>query len=85
MRPCRCWCSVRAHLVRSQTAALAALLTGLFSFNTVYASTQSSDAVCTCLFMAAIVAFDAARRREASAWFALVGLLLASRRSFDRT
>ena len=29
------------------TATLAAVLTGVLSFNTVYASTQSSDAVCT--------------------------------------
>src|SRR6266852_7054158 len=38
-----------------RSAVAAALITGLFSFNTVYASTQSSDAVCTVLFMAAIV------------------------------
>src|SRR4030095_2015809 len=36
------------------TAVLAALLTGAFSFNTVYASTQSSDAMCTWLFMSAM-------------------------------
>jgi hypothetical protein len=57
------------------TAILAAVLTGLFSFNTVYASTQSSDAVCTCLFMAAIVAYVVARRRESGRWFAIVGVL----------
>ena len=62
--------------VNRSTAAAAAVLTALFSFNTVYASTQSSDAVCTCLFMVAIVAFEVARRRESRAWFALVGLLL---------
>ena len=58
-----------------RTAVVAAVLTGLFSFNTVYASTQSSDALCSILFMAALVAFDAARHRESAAWFALVGLL----------
>ena len=42
---------------------LAAVLTGVLSFNTVYASTQSSDAVCTVLFMAAVVAFARARDR----------------------
>jgi hypothetical protein len=57
------------------TAGLAAVLTGLLSFNTVYASTQSADALCSCLFMAAIVAFAAARNRESAPWFALVGLL----------
>ena len=58
-----------------RTAVMAAVLTGLFSFNTVYASTQSSDAVCTCLFMAAILAFAAARRRESARCFAIAGIL----------
>ena len=58
------------------TAILAAVLTGLFSFNTVYSSTQSSDAICSCLFMAAIVAFAAARTRQSPGLFALVGALL---------
>src|SRR5712691_1443836 len=38
-------------------AVAAALLTGALSFNTVYASTQSSDAVCTVIFVAALLAF----------------------------
>src|SRR5262249_13711205 len=66
--------AARAWLDR-RTSALAAVLTGVLSFNTVYASTQSSDAVCTCLFMSAVVAFDAARRRDDWRLFALVGLL----------
>ena len=57
------------------TAALAALLTGIFSFNTIYASTQSSDAVCTVLFITAIVTFVRARRTDSSAAFALAGVL----------
>jgi hypothetical protein len=57
------------------TAILAAMLTGIFSFNTVYASTQSSDAICTCVFMAAVVAFSIARRRESGRWFAITGVL----------
>jgi hypothetical protein len=56
-------------------AAIAALFTGLFSFNTIYASTQSSDAVCTVLFMAAVVAFVVARRDDKSGWFATAGVL----------
>ena len=36
--------------VEQRTAVLAALLTSVFSFNTVYVSTQSSDAVCTVIF-----------------------------------
>ena len=46
------------------TAIDAAIITGLFSFNTIYASTQSSDSVCTVIFMAALVVFGAARQRE---------------------
>jgi hypothetical protein len=57
------------------TASLAALLVGLFSFNTVYASTQSSDAVCTVLFLSAIVVFMAAARKDRRSWFAFTGLL----------
>src|SRR5579862_449173 len=40
-----------------RTAAIAAVITGVGSFNTVYASTQSSDAVCTVIFMSALLAF----------------------------
>jgi hypothetical protein len=58
------------------TATLAAVLTGLLSFNTVYASTQSSDAICTVLFMTAVLSFDRARRRDSLWWFGLVGALL---------
>ena len=56
-------------------ATLAAILTGLFSFNTIYASTQSSDAVCTVIFMASLLAFGAARRHERWRAFAAAGLL----------
>src|SRR5579862_3096792 len=38
----------------TRIAVVAAVLIGLCSFNTVYASTQSSDAVCTVLFTAAV-------------------------------
>jgi hypothetical protein len=58
-----------------QTAVLAAVLTGIFSFNTIYASTLSSDAVCTVIFMAAVVAFTRALAGGGLAWFALAGLL----------
>ena len=65
----RTWCDRRI-------AALAALLAGLFSFNTIYASTESSDAVCTVVFLAAIVAFTRARRGGGLAWFAIAGVLV---------
>lgn len=42
-------------LVGARTATLAALILGIFSFNTVYASTQVSDAVCTVLFLLSLV------------------------------
>jgi len=64
----RTWCDRRI-------AALAALLTGLFSFNTIYASTESSDAVCTVIFLAAIVAFTRAHGARSFAWFAVAGVL----------
>jgi len=57
------------------TAIVAAALTGILSFNTVYASTQSSDAVCTVLFMAAVVGFSRALATGRLGWFALVGVL----------
>jgi len=57
------------------TAALAALLLGAFSFNTVYASTQSSDAICTVLFLTAILVFMRAVEQDRRAWFVLTGLV----------
>ena len=63
-------------LAGQRTAVLAALLTGLLSFNTVYASTQSTDSICTVLFIAALVALAKAVRTERAIWFALTGALL---------
>ena len=57
------------------TASIAALLLGAFSFNTVYASTQSSDAICTVLFLTAILIFMTAVERDKRAWFALAGVV----------
>src|SRR5882762_1835960 len=59
-----------------RVAAVAALLTGCLSFNTVYASTQAADAVCTVIFMAAVLAFARARRREDWRLHVVAGLLL---------
>ena len=68
------------HFARSwvepRTAILASAIAGVFSFNTVYASTQSSDAVCTVIVMAALVAFTIARRRERWPWYIGVGVLI---------
>ena len=57
------------------TAALAAVLLGALSFNTVYASTQSSDAICTVLFLLAILVFVRALDHDSRAWFALAGVI----------
>jgi hypothetical protein len=57
-----------------KTAAMAALILGAFSFNTVYASTQSSDAICTILFLVSILVFVRAMDGDARAWFAFAGV-----------
>lgn len=71
------WLTYRVALewTDRRTAIVAAIVTGLFSFNTIYASTQSSDSVCTVIFMAALVVFGAARHRERWPLFAVAGLL----------
>ena len=56
-------------------AVVAAVLTGLCSFNTVYASTQSSDAICNVIFLASIVAFVRGRRDDSAGWIAGCGAL----------
>jgi hypothetical protein len=62
-------------LAGRRTAALSALLIGVFSFNTVYASTQSSDALCTVSFLGALLLLARAQRTEAIRWYALSGML----------
>jgi hypothetical protein len=67
------------RLVRPYTsqrvAVLASLITGAFSFNNVYASTQASDALCTILFLVALLALARAITTGRIALFALSGLL----------
>jgi hypothetical protein len=58
-----------------RTATLASLLVGIFSFNTVYASTQASDAICTVLFLCAMVTFSRGCRLGDIGAFALSGVL----------
>jgi len=63
----------------ARIATVAAVLAGLFSFNTVYASTQSSDAVCTVLYLLAIWAFVSAERnvsRRPWLQYAITGALV---------
>lgn len=59
-----------------RTAALAALLAGAFSFNTVYASILASDAPCTVIVMAALLFFVRGLQSSGTAAFAASGLLL---------
>ena len=78
-RSCRSWCTVSIAIEFDRRTAIAAsVLTGVRSFNTVYASTQSSDAVCTVLFVGRAAGVRARARRQRLAWlaFAAAGLLL---------
>src|SRR4030095_11744817 len=64
-----------APLGGSRIATLAALVCSLFSFHTVYASTQSTDSVSTVLFLAALTLALEGRRSGGSAAFAIAGAL----------
>jgi dolichyl-phosphate-mannose-protein mannosyltransferase len=57
------------------TATVAAILTGMFSFNTIYASTQSSDAMCTVIFLASVLALIRGIRGRDWRWIVLAGAL----------
>ena len=74
------------HMVRiemsERIAVMAALLAGFLSFNTVYASTQASDAVCTVLVLAAMLCFQRGERHSRPAHFAVAGLLAAAAYQF---
>jgi hypothetical protein len=67
------------HLVRplsnQRVAALSSLILGIFSFNTIYASTEASDAICTVLFLCGLVTFSKGWRFASLASFVLSGLL----------
>jgi len=67
------------HLVRIELGArigvMAAVLAGLLSFNTIYASTQASDSVCTVLVMATMLCLSTGRARRRPALFVLAGVL----------
>ena len=67
-----------APMAGRRVATLSALIVGVFSFNTVYASTQSSDTICTVIFLAALLAF-ARGVREQTLWpFIVSGILLGA-------
>lgn len=69
------WRLVRP-LAGQRAAVLAAVLAGVFSFNTVYTSTQSSDAVCTVLLLASLLLFERGRRTRRLVDFAVSGLVV---------
>jgi multisubunit Na+/H+ antiporter MnhF subunit len=59
-----------------RVAALATCLVAVLSFNTVYASTEASDSVCTFLFMLMLWSFVEARHRERWSMYIATGVLL---------
>lgn len=60
----------------ARVAALATCLVAVLSFNTVYASTEASDSVCTFLFMLMLWTFVEARRNGRWTMFVATGVLL---------
>jgi Dolichyl-phosphate-mannose-protein mannosyltransferase len=68
------------HMVRLQlgprVGATTAVLAGVFSFNTVYASTQASDSVCTVLVVAAMLCIAIGDARQRWTYFAAAGLVI---------
>src|SRR5580765_6211252 len=59
-----------------ETVALtAAMLTGVLSFNTVYASTQAADAICTVAFLGSLVLLARGISTERLVFFAASGFL----------
>jgi hypothetical protein len=64
-----------APAVGRRIAALATWITAIFSFNTVYASTQSSDAICTVLFLLSALFFLRGHRRSSLGAFGIAGVL----------
>ena len=62
-------------LAGRRVAVLSAMIVGLFSFNTIYASTQSSDTICTVLFLGGLLCFARGVRESHLGSFAASGVL----------
>lgn len=60
----------------TRVAALATCLVAVLSFNTIYASTEASDSVCTFLFMLMLWTFVEARHSERWTMYVATGALL---------
>jgi hypothetical protein len=61
--------------VGRRVAALAAWITAIFSFNTIYASTQTSDSICTVLFLVTLLCFVHAHRMSRTWAYVAAGAL----------
>jgi Dolichyl-phosphate-mannose-protein mannosyltransferase len=74
------------HIVRREMseriAVMAAVLVGFLSFNTVYASTQASDAMCTVLVVATVLCLQQGERLQRIFYFVLAGLLASAAYQF---
>ena len=66
--------TLAAPAVGRRIAALATWITAVFSFNTIYASTQSSDAICTVLFLLSVLSFVRGHARSSLLLFAIAGV-----------
>jgi hypothetical protein len=62
--------------IGGRVAVVAALLAGMLSFNTVYASTQASDALCTVVVVAAMLCLTLGDVRQRTMYFLLAGGLI---------
>lgn len=67
---------VALRLFDRHVAAVTAVLVAVLSFNTVYASTEASDSVCTFLFMTMLWTFVEGRQGDRWTLFAATGALL---------
>jgi len=72
--PLLIYSAVRAR-VGEREALVAAVLVACFSFNTVYASTQTSDSVCTVLIVASVVLFMRAQVSGSLGTYVVSGVL----------
>ena len=74
------------HLVRNEMneriAVVAALLVGVFSFNTVYVSTQAPDPMCTVIVVAAVLCFALGDRSQRAIYFIASGVLVGASYQF---
>ena len=64
-----------APAVGRRTAVIAAWIVAIFSFNTIYASTQTSDSICTVLFLLSLLSFVRAHQTGRTSWFLITGVL----------